>query len=472
MKWVTREKARVDRIACPWLITRFIDKNPTFLFVPANQVMAVAEREGPSLRRSGVELGHVGDHCSFDAFLEKHKLDDPALRTLAVIVRGADTDARQLTPESAGLYALATGFQAIAKDDHDNMSRQFHAYDALYAYCRARIPPALDMARISERPDERRTALRARRLLSTFRRTRSRAGFDHAAVHGGRGLLYVAHTANDAGRRDRLRDQHVPPLHSTSDAGSPARWSPKPTTWSFTSNRGEDTVGIFSPSREETVAKVKVGVGPNGLAYGATQRLLLAANVGDPSRRGSFTVSLVDISRAALIANVPVPGRTRWTVFDQESGRFYVNIMDPPQIVVVDTADPRGSPTRFQCRQWARMGWTSIRRRGVSSAHATARCCSWSIRGRAPCRVRMRSAACRTSSSSTPLCDISTSRSAIPESSTSSIPRRCDVLKASRRSAARTRSASTRSATPCMPSCQTRIARRSTGTSQAKDQLA
>jgi len=140
MKWVTREKARVDRIACPWLIARFIDKSPTFLFVRADQVMAVAEREGAiPYDVPGVELGHVGDRCSFDAFLEKHKLGDPALRALALIVRGADTDARQLTPESAGLYALATGFQATAKDDHDNMRRQFPAYDALYAYCRANL---------------------------------------------------------------------------------------------------------------------------------------------------------------------------------------------------------------------------------------------------------------------------------------------------------------------------------------------
>jgi len=140
MKWVTREKARVDRIACPWLIARFIDKDPTFLFVPVDQVMAVAEREGAiPYDIPGVELGHVGERCSFDAFLEKHELEDPALRALALIVRGADTDARQLTPESAGLYALATGFQATAKDDHDNMRRQFPAYDALYAYCRANL---------------------------------------------------------------------------------------------------------------------------------------------------------------------------------------------------------------------------------------------------------------------------------------------------------------------------------------------
>src|SRR5437016_14595396 len=121
MKWVTREKARVDRIACPWLITRFIDKNPTFLFVPANQVMAVAKREGAiPYDVPGVELGHVGDRCSFDAFLDKHKLEELALRALALSMRGADTEPRQMTPESAGLCVLATGCQALANDDRDN----------------------------------------------------------------------------------------------------------------------------------------------------------------------------------------------------------------------------------------------------------------------------------------------------------------------------------------------------------------
>ena len=94
MKWVTREKARVDRIACPWLISRFIDKQPTFLFVPKDQVLSVAEREGAiPYDIPGVELGHHGERCSFDAFLKKYKLDEPALR--------ADTEARELTPEVA-----------------------------------------------------------------------------------------------------------------------------------------------------------------------------------------------------------------------------------------------------------------------------------------------------------------------------------------------------------------------------------
>jgi hypothetical protein len=140
MKWVTREKARVDRIACPWLVSRFIDRDPTFLFVPDREVLAVAEREGAiAYDVPGVELGHAGERCSFDAFLAKYRLDDPALGALALIVRGADTDARQLTPESAGLYALASGFRETARDDHENMARQFPAYDALYAFCQARL---------------------------------------------------------------------------------------------------------------------------------------------------------------------------------------------------------------------------------------------------------------------------------------------------------------------------------------------
>lgn len=143
MKWVTREKARVDRIACPWLISRFIDREPTFLFVPPDRVLEVAEREQATpYDVPGVELGHHGERCSFDAFLDKYRLSDSALQALARIVRGADTDARQLTPESAGLYAAASGFRLIATDDQENMARQFPLYDALYAYCQSRLAEA------------------------------------------------------------------------------------------------------------------------------------------------------------------------------------------------------------------------------------------------------------------------------------------------------------------------------------------
>src|SRR5262245_13280632 len=146
MKWITRERARVDRIACPWLISRFIDPKPEFLFVPAREVLDAAKRESAiPYDIPNVELGHHGPHCSFDAFVDQYELADPALAVLARIVRGADTDDRGLTPESAGLYAAATGFQASSRDDFDNMARQFPMYDAFYTFCQtqagASAPP-------------------------------------------------------------------------------------------------------------------------------------------------------------------------------------------------------------------------------------------------------------------------------------------------------------------------------------------
>jgi len=152
MKWVTRERARVDRIACPWLIARFIDPTAEFLFVPAAEVARVAARERATpFDVPDAEIGHHGPACSFDALLAKYRLSDPALQRLAAIVRGADTAARWLTPESPGLYAVATGFRAIAVDDYDNMARQFPAYDALYAYCRGEIEAARRALQASER---------------------------------------------------------------------------------------------------------------------------------------------------------------------------------------------------------------------------------------------------------------------------------------------------------------------------------
>ena len=149
MKWVTRERARVDRIACPWLITRFIDAKPELLFVPAKDVRAVAEREQAiPYDIPDVELGHRGSRCSFDAFIERYELDDSALVALAAIVRGADTDDRALTPESAGLYAAATGFQATSRDDFENMARQFPLYDALYEYARRQTADAPPRPRV------------------------------------------------------------------------------------------------------------------------------------------------------------------------------------------------------------------------------------------------------------------------------------------------------------------------------------
>lgn len=141
MKWITREKAKIDRIACPWLIKNFIDPKAEFLFVPTDKVLEVAKREGATpFDVPGVELGHHGDKVSFDAFIEKYHLEkDLALTRLARIVRGADSHKPELAPESAGLDAIAEGFRQIAKDDHDNMSKQFRVYDALYAYCKWKL---------------------------------------------------------------------------------------------------------------------------------------------------------------------------------------------------------------------------------------------------------------------------------------------------------------------------------------------
>ncbi len=164
-------------------------------------------------------------------------------------------------------------------------------------------------------------------------------GFDHAAVHGGRGRLYVAHTANDTldvidcGTQRYLGS--IPGL--TGIAGALVS---EEHDLVFTSNRGEDAIGIVSPDRDEIIAKVEVGIRPNGLAYDPARRLLLAANVGDPARAGSFTVSMVDVGRRTMVADVPVAGRTRWAMYDPATDSFYVNIADPPHIAVIEAQTP------------------------------------------------------------------------------------------------------------------------------------
>jgi hypothetical protein len=146
MAFVTRARARVDRMACPWLIRRFIDPNARILFVEARRVLAVAEAENAlPFDVPGVELGHHGEHCSFDAFLDRYGLDDPALRKMALVVRGADTDRPDLAPEAAGLFAIATGFRRLMPERHADDDAMLVAetpvYDALYEYFRSE-PPA------------------------------------------------------------------------------------------------------------------------------------------------------------------------------------------------------------------------------------------------------------------------------------------------------------------------------------------
>jgi hypothetical protein len=139
VKYVTRKHVKVDRVACPWLIMRFVDPAAEFLFVEPGEVMAVAERENAiPFDIPDAELGHHGAECSFDAVIKKYRLDAPGLDRLALIVRGADTAAKDLTPESRGLEAVAEGFRSIGKDDHDILRLEFPVYDALYAYCRER----------------------------------------------------------------------------------------------------------------------------------------------------------------------------------------------------------------------------------------------------------------------------------------------------------------------------------------------
>ena len=138
MKWITRERPKIDRIACPWLIQRFIDHDAEFLYVPGPDVLKVArERDATPYDVPGVEMGHVGELCSFDAFVAKYKLADPALHQLAKIVRGADTSRLDLTPQSAGLLALSLGLSQLHRDDQEMLRHGMLMYDALYAWCQA-----------------------------------------------------------------------------------------------------------------------------------------------------------------------------------------------------------------------------------------------------------------------------------------------------------------------------------------------
>ena len=136
MKWVTRERPKIDRIACPWLIARFIDKAPEFLYLPANQVLSVAkETEAIPYDVAGVEMTHVGDLCSFDAFLKKYNLTDPVLQHVAEIVRAADTGKPEASPQAHGLLAISLGLSKNFSDDHEMLAQGMVLYDALYSWC-------------------------------------------------------------------------------------------------------------------------------------------------------------------------------------------------------------------------------------------------------------------------------------------------------------------------------------------------
>lgn len=138
MKWVTRAGAKTDRVACPWLILRFIDKDAEFIFVPKDQVLDAAKHlGGKSFDAPGADFTHRGNKCSFEVLIEDYKLADPALSRLARIVHGADIAGElDSAPEAAGLLAMAEGFHKSVPDDHEKLRLQFPVYDALFAYCR------------------------------------------------------------------------------------------------------------------------------------------------------------------------------------------------------------------------------------------------------------------------------------------------------------------------------------------------
>jgi hypothetical protein len=137
MKWITRSHVHVDRVACPWLITRFIDSEAQFLYVPKGKVLETAARQGAiPFDTEGAELHHRGDLCTFDVLIQEYGLNDAALLRLAKIVNAADTDRLDKDPLAAGLEAIAVGYGVRFPEDRQNIERQFELYDALYAWCR------------------------------------------------------------------------------------------------------------------------------------------------------------------------------------------------------------------------------------------------------------------------------------------------------------------------------------------------
>lgn len=137
MKWITRERPKIDRIACPWLIKNFVDQEAEFIYVPKDQVFEkAAELNAIPYDIPGAEYSHEGEYCTFDYIIRKHYLDDPALRQLAVIVRGADTDRFDLAPQAAGLWAISAGLSYNVKDDMEQLAFGIKLYDALYSWAK------------------------------------------------------------------------------------------------------------------------------------------------------------------------------------------------------------------------------------------------------------------------------------------------------------------------------------------------
>ncbi len=137
MKWITRERPKIDRIACPWLIKNFVDQQAEFIYVPKEQVFSKAkELDAVPYDIPGADYSHEGDFCTFDYIIKKHNIDDPAIDQIALIVRGADTDTFELAPQAAGLWAISAGLSYNIKDDHEQLTLGMKIYDALYSWAK------------------------------------------------------------------------------------------------------------------------------------------------------------------------------------------------------------------------------------------------------------------------------------------------------------------------------------------------
>jgi len=140
MKWITRSHVHVDRVACPWLITRFVDSDAEFLFVPKSNVVEISEKiEAIPFDTEGAKLHHRGELCTFDVILQEYGLTDPALLRMAKIINAADTGRPDVDPFAAGFEAIAVGYSLRFPDDKENIRKQFEVYDALYAWCRLNV---------------------------------------------------------------------------------------------------------------------------------------------------------------------------------------------------------------------------------------------------------------------------------------------------------------------------------------------
>src|SRR5438552_4711262 len=168
---------------------------------------------------------------------------------------------------------------------------------------------------------------------------RGTGGFDHADIHSPSDRLYVAHTSNDAiDIIDSARDEYIESVNGLTGVAGALVSEDRGLV--FTSNRGENTVSIFTPRAEHDGIKISVGVKPNGLAFNPVLGTLIAANVGDPAILNSYSVSVVDVARRGRIAEIKVPGRTRWAVYNSEREMFFVNIASPARIIGIDARDP------------------------------------------------------------------------------------------------------------------------------------